>query len=158
MTSPTPTPSATPTVAPRERLTIEQFHERLKAQGVPVNDYAFRCVMCNTVQSMRSLVEIAKCDPDQVERVIGYSCFGRFTNAGAWDPKKAKRRAVPGCDWTCGGLFGAAGRGVIVVQDGVDHARFYIATPEEAAELARRAGQPFRPEPAAPAARPGGAR
>lgn len=154
----TPTSSTTMIPDTRERLTIEQFHERLKAQGVPVNDWAFRCVMCNTVQSMRSLVEVAKCSPEQAEGSIGYSCFGRFTKAGAWDSKKAKRRAVPGCDWTCGGLFGALGRGVVVTRDGVDHARFFIATPEEAAELARRAGQPFRPELAAPAAQPGGAR
>ena len=127
-------------------MTTDGFFAELDAQGVAKSaDYAFRCVMCNTVQSMRSFVR-AGATPETAEQQIGFSCVGRFTDAGAWNPKDAERAKVPGCDWTIGGLFGSLGRGVVVIREGRKHPRFHLATPEEAQTLAARGGEPFRPE------------
>ena len=127
-------------------MSMDEFLAELEAQGVPKSgDYAFRCVMCNTVQSMRSLVR-AGATPDTAEKQIGYSCVGRFTNAGPWTPKDVERAKVPGCDWTIGGLFGSLGRGVVVIRDGRKHPLFHLATPAEAQKLAAQGGEPFRPE------------
>lgn len=141
------TQTAQSTAAPsRETITHEEFLRQLAAQGVAKSgDYAFRCVCCGTVQSMRSWVAAGE-SPDTVERVIGFSCIGRRTRAGAWDAKKKGRRDVPGCDWTIGGLFGDLGRGIVVTHEGGERGCFPLATPEEAQELARRGGAPFRPE------------
>lgn len=127
-------------------MTMDGFLAELEAQGVPkTGDYAFRCVMCNTVQSMRSFVR-AGATPDTAEAQVGFSCVGRHTDAGPWDPKDAERAKVPGCDWTIGGLFGSLGRGVVVMRDGRSHPRFHLATPAEAQKLAAQGGEPFRPE------------
>lgn len=127
-------------------MTHEEFLARLVAQGVAKSgDYAFRCVCCGTVQSMRSWV-VAGAKPDDAEGMIAFSCVGRQTRAGAWDPEVPSRRAVPGCDWTIGGLLGDLGRGIVVVRDGREHLRFPPATPEEAKELERRGGHAYRPE------------
>lgn len=123
-----------------ERITHKALLARLEAQGVKKSgDYAFRCVVCNTVQSMRSL-KLAGCPDEHLEGCIGFSCVGRWTNAGPWTLGSLQ----VGCDWTIGGLFGALGRGIIVEFEGSDCARFDVATPEEAQELERRGGEPFR--------------
>lgn len=123
-----------------EPISYEDLFARLKAQGVEPVDYAFRCIVCGAVQSMRSLTRAGATD-DEAEIFIGYSCVGRLSGAGAWKPGSS----TPGCDWTIGGLLGSLGRGILVSRDGKTHARFYLASPEEAAELARRGGDPFLP-------------
>ena len=115
-------------------LTIPEFHAAIKAQGAPSReDVAFRCVMCGTVQSMRSLADAgAGVDP---EKYVGFSCEGRFRGAG---PAKSDRKPaspdVRGCDWTLGGLFNVHTTEV-VDDDGKRHPRFELATTEEAAAL-----------------------
>lgn len=131
----------------RVRMTHEEFLTALAAQGVAMSgDYAFRCVVCGTVQSMRSWVAAGE-STDTAEVSVGFSCVGRARSisAGAWDDTPA-RRLVPGCDWTLGGLFGGLGREIVVTRAGKDHVRFQLASPAEAQELARRGGQSYRPD------------
>ena len=112
-----------------KKITIDQFQETLKAQGVPThNDFAFVCPMCRTVQSSRDLVASgAGKDFDSVERFLGFSCFGRWTGAG--EPRKTPDGKP--CNWTLGGLF-TLHKLVVITPDGKHHPRFEPATPEQA--------------------------
>jgi hypothetical protein len=117
------------------KITAEELHAEMKAQGVEDRqDIAFKCVMCATVQSMRSMLD-AGVDPARVENVIGFSCEGRWRNAGP-----AKRgepeRDVRGCDWTLGGLF-TLHRLEVTTPDGKTHPSFELASPAEAQALAK---------------------
>lgn len=118
-----------------ERIDVAEFHRRLKGQGVSSHLHsALTCCVCGTVQSMASLVA-AGAQPEQAERMIGFSCEGRLTDAGPWPNKPSdKRRAVRGCDWSLGGLFRIHTLEVLT-DDGVAHPRFAVATPEEAQAL-----------------------
>lgn len=125
-----------------EQITIEQIHARFKAQGVSAREHiAFRCPICKTIQSMASLI-VAGVSPEEAERQIGFSCEGRFSNAGPWpaDSRKGKkwdaRRAVRGCDWTLGGLF-RLHKLEVIGENGEPQASFEVATPEEAQALER---------------------
>jgi hypothetical protein len=121
------------------RMTIAEVHEAFRAQGVDQNDNAVICPICGTIQSMNSLVR-AGADSDKVHRFIGFSCEGRFSNAGPWVGEKDKskkardRRTVRGCDWTLGGLF-KLNRLTITYPDGTEAPSFEIATPQQAQEL-----------------------
>lgn len=111
-----------------ERMTVAEFHAALKAQGVPREDLALVCPRCRTVQSARDLVAAgAGADFDAVERYLGFSCVGRFTNAGS--PRKVPDGAP--CNWTLGGLF-QMHKLEVVTDDGKAHPRFEVATPEQA--------------------------
>ena len=116
-------------------LTIPQFHAELKAQGVSSQQHsALICPICKTVQSMASLVK-AGASQDEAERMIGFSCEGRLTNAGPMPGNpSAKRKAIRGCDWSLGGLFKLH---VLEVEDeeGGKHPRFEVAPPEDAKAL-----------------------
>ena len=116
------------------RISIHEFHTELKAQGVPAReDVAFRCPICSTVQSMRSLLSAgAGKTMDDVEKVIGFSCIGRWTDAGPFDSGSSASR---GCDWTLGGLSSLH---TLEVIDGDEnaHPHFEVATPDEAQALA----------------------
>ncbi|MFA6230995.1 MAG: VVA0879 family protein [Rhodanobacter sp.] len=118
-----------------QRMTIDEFHTALKAQGVPSReDYAFVCPMCRRVQSARDLIEAgAGKDFESVERYLGFSCVGRFSGAST------PRREPDGkpCDWTLGGLF-STHRLEVVTEDGEVHPRFEVATSEQAQALQRR--------------------
>jgi len=123
-----------------DQITIEQLHGLFKAQEVSARDHiAYKCVICGTVQSMASLIR-AGCKPDQAERSIGFSCEGRFSNAGPWpsdkknDAKSVARRKIRGCDWTLGGLF-RLHKLEVVDEYGKTHPIFDVATPEEAKAL-----------------------
>jgi hypothetical protein len=120
------------------QISIAELHARFKAQGVSAREHiAFRCVVCSTVQSIASL-QRAGCPADKAESQIGFSCEGRWNNAGAWpsDARKAARRTVRGCDWTLGGLF-RIHKLEVVNEDRKAQPIFEIATPEEAQALQR---------------------
>lgn len=131
---------------PIERIPLSEAHNRMKAQGVPSNHIAFACPICNTVQSMASLVKAGVAE-EKVEQFIAFSCEGRWTSAGPWpsdNDKSAKaktRRKVRGCDWTLGGLFQVHSLEIVFPGDEPekDRARptFRICTPEEAQALHR---------------------
>lgn len=115
-----------------KQMPLAEFLAALKAQGVPRQHLAFRCVMCGTIQSMASLIRAgAGKDQDAVERFLGFSCVGRWTNAGPHKPKTPPGR---GCDWTLGGLF-TIHQLEVIGEDGKVHPRFELATPEEAKAL-----------------------
>lgn len=123
-----------------ERISVDEFHQRIKAQGVSnQNHAAFVCPICKTVQSMASLTR-AGAEPEKAEMLIAFSCEGRLTNAGPWPSDKDKsakaksRRKVRGCDWTLGGLFRLHELEVIT-PDGKAHPRFVLATPDQAQQL-----------------------
>ena len=122
-------------------ITLEQFLSELKAQGVPRQHLAFVCPICKTVQSTASLMKAANRDEDYVENYIGFSCIGRWTNAG----EHKEGHDGHGCDWTLGGFLHLHELEVIDEQ-GKHHMRFEIATPEQARELMQ---QFATPEPAA---------
>lgn len=119
-------------MADLRKISIEEFHSELRAQGVSGKHHlAFRCPMCGTIQSATSLIKAgAGKDFEQVEKFLGFSCVGRFTNAG---PPRKKPDGQP-CDWTLGGLFQFHELEVIDT-DGQSHPRFEIATAAEAAAL-----------------------
>lgn len=87
-----------------QTMTVSQFHESLRAQGVARReDIAFTCSSCGTVQSAQSLINAGAGETfEDVERFLGFSCVGRWTNAG---PHKDGTPPGSGCDWTLGGLF-----------------------------------------------------
>lgn len=124
-------------------ITQEQLLEELKGQGVSApRHYAFKCVICGTVQSAFSLVK-AGVKKEEYDRYLGFSCEGRFTGAGAWPSENSKskasaaRRKVRGCDWTLGGLFSVHKLEVAMSDTGKSRPCFEIATPEEAQGLER---------------------
>lgn len=109
-----------------ERISVEEFRTRLQAQGVPRIHLAFKCVRCNTIQSMYSML-VAGIGLD-VEKYIGFSCIGRWTNAG---PHIDGTPPGKGCDWTLGGLF--AFRNLeIITPEGDIRPHFELASPDEA--------------------------
>jgi hypothetical protein len=112
-------------------MTIEEFHVAIKAQGAGSNEHiAFKCPMCGTVQSATDLIEAGAGKTfDDVERFLGFSCFGRWTNAG---PHKKGAAPGRGCNWTLGGLF-RIHELEVETPDGEKHPRFELASAEEAA-------------------------
>lgn len=117
-------------------ITLEEFHTQAKAQGVPREHVAFKCVACQTVQSATDLIKAgAGKDLDEVQRFLGFSCVGRFT--GANSPRK-EPDGEP-CNWTLGGLFQM--HEVQVKFDNGDYRPcFELATPEEAQANALKNG------------------
>lgn len=111
-----------------QSMTLNEFHAAIKAQGLPPNHWAFRCPACGTVQSATDLINAgAGASMGEVEKYLGFSCYGRFTGAGA--PRK-KPDGKP-CNWTLGGLF-QIHRLEVLTPDGERHPRFEVATSDEA--------------------------
>lgn len=107
---------------------LEDFRTELKAQGVDKLHLAFVCPMCATVQSATDLIAAgAGTDFDSVERVLGFSCVGRYTGAGS--PRK-EPDGKP-CNWTLGGFF-TMHKLEVIDEEGKRHAYFEPATPEQA--------------------------
>jgi hypothetical protein len=129
-----------------EQITIEQLHQRLKTQGVAREHLAFKCVTCHTIQSIASLIK-AGCPADKAETQIGFSCEGRWSNAGPWPShagkaaERSKRTEKRGCDWTLGGLF-RVHKLEVIDADGKQQPIFEIADPEEAKALERLMSEP----------------
>ena len=112
-----------------EAISIEEFHKRLRAQGVKDQArLAFVCPMCGTIQTAQDLISAgAGADFKSVEKYLAFSCVGRFT--GAPPPRKTKQDGRA-CNWTLGGLFQLHELEVID-ENGDRHPRFRPATPAE---------------------------
>lgn len=109
-------------------MTLEQFQSALKAQEVPREHMAIKCPMCKTVQSATDLIAAGAGGTfEEVERVLGFSCVGRWLGA---ESPRAQPDGKP-CNWTLGGLFHTH-RLEVVTEDGKRHPVFEPATPEEA--------------------------
>lgn len=109
-------------------LTLDEFQAACKAQAPSHDQIVFRCPMCGTLQSGVDLVAAgAGADFQAVERYLAFSCIGRFT--GAESPRR-KPDGSP-CNWTLGGLL-RTHKLEVVTADGMRHARFELATKDEA--------------------------
>ncbi len=116
-------------------MTLDEFRTEIKNQGVECNDFAFRCPMCGTIQSAKTLIAAgAGKDFEEVEKYLAFSCTGRFTGKGSPSKEAGKNH---GCNWTLGGLF-SMHKLEVETPDGNKHPRFEVATPEEAQELAMK--------------------
>jgi hypothetical protein len=110
------------------RMTLAEFIAACKAQSPSHDLIVFRCPMCATLQTARDLITAgAGADFDAVEKYLGFSCVGRFTDAGS--PRKSPDGKP--CNWTLGGLF-SLHRMEVVTPDAKAHPRFELATREEA--------------------------
>ncbi|MDF0377660.1 hypothetical protein GOC95_05520 [Methylophilus sp. YYY-1] len=122
-------------------ISLQEFRDTLKIQGVKPVDYAFVCPRCRTVQSAQDLIKAGAGENfEQVEKYLGFSCFGRFTNAGA--PTKGQKGP---CNWTLGGLFQIHNL-EIVDEDGKHHPIFEPASPELAQQHALKHASEIRHE------------
>lgn len=114
----------------RQTISIDELRSRLKAQGVSDRtNYAFKCPMCETVQSIKSFI-CAGISPEEASDLIGFSCVGRVLGAGG---PRSKPDGKP-CNWTLGGFFRLHTL-EIVDEQGTAHAHFALASPEEAQAL-----------------------
>ena len=112
-------------------ISLEEFHAELKSQGVSSSDHsAVKCPICGTVQS-KALLKSEGCPEEEVEGYIGFSCVGRWNDAGPY--KRNQKSKKPGCDWTLGGLLNE--HTLEVEKDGVRHPMFEVASAEEAQAL-----------------------
>jgi len=100
----------------------EYMDEAKKRFGTEPINWKFVCPICKTEQTAADLVA-AGVDRKEVENYIGFSCIGRWTNAG---PCKKADKPGKGCDWTLGGLF-QLHELEIITDDGVHHPRFALA-------------------------------
>lgn len=113
----------------RRIITLAEFHSALKAQGVPKEHMAMKCPRCKTIQSATDLIAAGAGNSfEDVEKYVGFSCIGRFTNAGGHKDGTPPGR---GCDWTLGGFFTIHELEVINA-DGKFCPTFEPASPEEA--------------------------
>lgn len=116
-----------------EKITHDEFRARLSAQGMEREHSAFICPMCGTGQSM-ALLRGAGVPEDKLDTQIGFSCVGRWNNAGpATREGKPANTDKPGCDWTLGGLFRL--HQLEVEHAGKSHPMFVIASKEQAEAL-----------------------
>lgn len=119
----------------RRIISIEQLQAELKAQGVERDHYAFVCPICSTVQSMALLRKHMGERADEAETFIGFSCVGRFSDAGEWRKDKTPDPAKPGCNWTLGGLLQLHKLEVVASASLGSQRCFELATPEQAQAL-----------------------
>lgn len=110
-------------------IPLSEYHQRLKAQGLPADQALVKCPMCGTLQSGADLVAAgAGPDLDSISLYYGFSCIGRWTHGKG--PPKVKGTQV-GCNWTLGGLLQICD--LYILDDaGKKHPAFEPATPEEA--------------------------
>lgn len=118
-----------------------KMRRELEEQQVTSNrDYAFICPICQTVQSINSLV-VAGTSPDQAEKMIGFSCegilndIGPIPNINDQSLKARKRRRQRGCDCALGGLFHVHEL-EITLDNGKSVPSFEVASREQAQTLA----------------------
>lgn len=94
-----------------QTMTLTEFHDALRSQGVPIERVTFRCPMCKTLQCAQDLIDAgAGATLNKVETYLAFSCVGRFTDG-------------KGCNWTLGGLF-KIHELEVVTPDGKRHPRF----------------------------------
>ena len=85
-----------------ETMNLDDFKKEAEIRfGKKGSKWKFICPICGTAQSAEDLVA-AGVPKDKVGSYIGFSCVGRWTEAG---PHKKDDKPGKGCDWTLGGLF-----------------------------------------------------
>lgn len=127
----------TPERGPLRVVTDTAYKAARKLQGTPAGHAAFRCPMCNTIQSAATFAKLDEFANarENIPKYVAFSCIGRFTGQGS--PSKAQEGK--GCDWTLGGLFALQKLSVRVPGDTpdkyVDMPYFELASPEDAQKL-----------------------
>lgn len=117
-------------------LSLAEFHAAIRAQESPsVEEVGLVCPMCSTVQTARDLIHAgAGANFEEVEKYLGFSCVGRWTDAGT---PRNQPDGKP-CNWTLGGLF-QTHKLEVVTEDGKRHPRFEVATKEQMDEYRAKA-------------------
>ena len=95
----------------RKTTHAEWLKEAVEKFGDDAKKWEFVCPSCKTVQTVQDFMD-AEVEKETIEKVIAFSCIGRFT--------KEK-----GCDWTLGGLFQI--HELEVAFEGKNHPRFEFA-------------------------------
>lgn len=117
-----------------QTMTLDEFQAAYQAQAPSPEKIVFKCPMCGTLQTAEDLIAAGAGETfDDVERYLGFSCVGRWTGAGS--PRR--ERDGQACNWTLGGLF-QTHKLEVITPDGERHARFELATKEEADEYRAR--------------------
>jgi len=100
----TPTAKASPQVSHVQVMPHEEWHAEGKRRfGDDPRKWLFVCPMCHTPQSAEDFYRAGfTAGTGEVNKVLGFSCIGRWTGAPPYDPGSPAGR---GCDWTLGGLF-----------------------------------------------------
>ena len=107
-----------------ENIEIKDFIAEAEARfGENRKKWKFICPICGTPQSAEDLVA-AGVDKAKVSDYVGFSCIGRWTDAG---PHKKGDKPGKGCDWTLGGLF-RLHKLEIEDEKGKKHPHFELAT------------------------------
>lgn len=103
-------------------MTVDEFHAAIKNQGAStILGVRLICPMCNRVQTPKDLIDAGAGKTfDDVEKYFGFSCVGRWLNAGPF-----KKDNLKGCDWTLGGFF-KLHKLEVVTTDGKRHPRFEL--------------------------------
>lgn len=114
-------------------MTLDEFQQACKSQGVPHQDMAVVCPMCGTVQSARDLIA-AGAGPalEVVQNILGFNCVGRYTGA----PTPRHQPDGKPCNWSLGGFF-KTHKLEVVTPDGKRWPVFEPATPEQAQQHAK---------------------
>ena len=110
-------------------MTVDEFHQACKDQGATrQEEVVLVCPLCGTPQCAIDLINAGAGETfDQVEKYLGFSCVGRFTNA----PQPRKKPDGKPCNWTLGGFF-KLHKLEVVTPDGKHHPTFEPASPEVA--------------------------
>lgn len=111
----------------------ELVAEMQKRFGADAKQWTFVCPMCKTRQSANDFYAAGfKPGTGEVNKYLGFSCIGRFTNAGE---HKTGTPPGKGCNWTLGGLF-QIHELEIILPDGKRSACMEIAEVESKLEVA----------------------
>lgn len=90
-------------------ITQDELHAEMTARfGADPRKWKFKCPACGTAQSAEDFFAVGfKPGTGEVNKYLGFSCIGRFTNAGdkGIAAKNAGKPWDKGCNWTLGGLL-----------------------------------------------------
>lgn len=116
-----------------ETITLQEFQDRCRAQGVPREHMAFICPRCGTVQSMASLRSVG-CPPENLEKAIGHTCEGVYCGVAGFRPFRTLRETpLRGCDFYLGPRHSQPD--LVVTYRNHSYGHFQVASPEEAQSL-----------------------
>ena len=112
----------------RRTISLDVFKAELKAQGLPREHLTFVCPACGTPQSAADLIAAGAGKTfDEVCGFLGFSCVGRWTDAGP-----PKRGTPPGAGCNCTLSLLDLHNLTVVLPGGSKRPHFEPASPEAA--------------------------